>query len=141
MPRRSAQPPSERHQIVEARPERASGMHAWLWGLATILVLASVMLVFTLKGYASHRRLDLQQEAAIAAHHFLQQRFEAGVKVRYPSQQWITASPTTDEYTVNGWLEATTRDGAESGTYEYTCVLARNPDGEWYLTKLNLSPQ
>lgn len=130
-----------RHQTIETRPGRARGTHPWLWFLATMLTLASLALVFTWKGSATRRRSDLQHEASLAAHHFLQERFDAGVKLRYPSQQWVTASPTPDEYTVSGWLEATTTDGVVSGTYEYTCILARNQEGEWYLTNLNLSPQ
>lgn len=132
---------SERHQMIEARPERGRGAHAWLWVLALILALASLAIVLTLKSSTGRLGSDFQQEVTVAAQHFLQQRFEAGVKLRYPAQQWITASSTKNEYTVSGWLEATTRDGVQSGTYEYTCVLGRNSDGEWYLANLNLSPQ
>jgi heme/copper-type cytochrome/quinol oxidase subunit 1 len=142
MLRRHSQP-SDRvetvgRQSLEARARLR--LSFWFW-LIPILLVVMGMAAYGIKGYRSSSGTDETDEAVKAAQRIVRAQFGLGVVTHFAERRWSKVEREGDQYIVSGWLEALPKNGADGATYDYSCAVFRNPDGDWTALRMDLQPQ
>ena len=131
---------SFRGQVLEARPpgRRRTSYPPWLVPL--VLGIASIS-VLGVKNYQNILGPDRAYQAVLEAQSAVKQKFQDGTTVRFAPKELTKIESTRETYTISGWLQAISQDGALTETYDYKCIVTESMDGGWSVTQLDLDPQ
>jgi hypothetical protein len=129
-------------QALEARRPIIGKSRLWIWVFPLAAGIVCLLAFAQVREFRNGRRSqNREQQAFEATQHFIKQRFEPGVRLRYPSRDWTRVESTSEGYRVTGWVEAISLTGATAGVYDFTCLLSQNLDGQWYASRLDLVAQ
>lgn len=141
MLRRHSERRDYNRQVTEARQVRPHGGY-WIWLLLVVLGATAIMVAVVKDFKNGIPRADSETENAMrAAQRFIKEDLGANVVPRFSPRNWTKVDLQGDQYVISGWVEAIQKSGLGAVTYDYTCTVFRNLDGEWYPSDLDLRAQ